>query len=519
MKIALVDISTVPQSIEHLGLAYIAGFLRRNEIDVSLLHFEIDNLNNIQSICCQIPLSYDLYGFTLFSSTARYVYAVANLLKLKLHNCMIFLGGHLATAASEGIFKDCDSIDFIVLGDGELPILNVVRAIESRQEIAKIPSVVVRGEQNTKIPAISPIRDKEWPVRDYLEKCLQQGYYNAGLLTFRGCVGNCTFCSYNNYRKLAKGNYRNERSIEDVFEEIRFIYHGYGIRSFAFVDGSFEDQGKARIRKLCTLLTEYPVQFHFVCFLRAETFDDKDVSLIQLMGKAGFGYVIIGIEAANTHDLKLYNKRANLADNKRVINLFRDNDIYVSLGFIMLNPKSTLDGVRRNYEFLKEHEIDDYEYYQSYLYLDYGTGLHKYFQNQGYLKPEFSYLYPTNYNFENDEIRILSDFIKNTLWPSSLAKRGEIYRSFQVFFNRLKVLFPEEIKQFSEKYNLLAHKCALVLAEYFRYLYVDFDIKKAQEEFSIFEQKMLDIYSASNTLKYQILLTQPFNDYFLGKRN
>ncbi len=72
MKVLLVDISTVSNSIEHLGLAYIAGFLRRNEIDASLLHLEIDKLNNIQSIYRQIPLSYDLYGITLFASTACY---------------------------------------------------------------------------------------------------------------------------------------------------------------------------------------------------------------------------------------------------------------------------------------------------------------------------------------------------------------------------------------------------------------------------------------------------------------
>ncbi len=78
--------------------------------------------------------------------------------------------------------------------------------------------------------------------------------------------------------------------MDDVFQEIRELHEEYGVQCFTFNDGSFEDPGKLgkqRVESLSKQIVEYPDRMSFRCFLRAETFQEKDVPLIRLMRKAG----------------------------------------------------------------------------------------------------------------------------------------------------------------------------------------------------------------------------------------
>src|SRR5690606_15468610 len=123
------------------------------------------------------------------------------------------------------------------------------------------------------------------------------------------------------------------------------IYNEFGIRSFTFNDGSFEDPGqlgKQRILDFCNAVVSHDTEpFSFWCFIRADSFCENDLSLIQLMRKSGFTQVYIGIEAASPEDLKLYGKNATPLDNERSIQLFKKCDIDVQTGFMIINPFST----------------------------------------------------------------------------------------------------------------------------------------------------------------------------------
>ena len=68
---------------------------------------------------------------------------------------------------------------------------------------------------------------------------------------------------------------------------------------------------------------------------------------------SGLEKVNIGFESGNDRGLKILNKRASMADNWRTIKTLRQFPyIYITFGFIMLHPYSTLQDIRDNAEFL-----------------------------------------------------------------------------------------------------------------------------------------------------------------------
>ena len=69
------------------------------------------------------------------------------------------------------------------------------------------------------------------------------------------------------------------RDVEDVFNEIIYLYNKYKIRFFHFNDATFEgvgEKGKERMEKLCNLLISYPIKFSFRCFVRAGSFVNEE---------------------------------------------------------------------------------------------------------------------------------------------------------------------------------------------------------------------------------------------------
>ncbi|MGE5632550.1 MAG: B12-binding domain-containing radical SAM protein [Caulobacteraceae bacterium] len=508
------------QGDEHLGTASIAAYLEKHGVKVILdiISFDQDN-PNVGAVFERLPDNADLYGFPLFHSNASLIYAISGKIKEKYQGSKVFVGGRLATDAYNFVLNDCPSVDFVVLGDGEYPLLEAVRAIEAGTSLDEIDSIVVQGkeESGNKVPSIVDLSDLPWMSRGYLERMIEKGYGTARISTSRGCCANCSFCSHNSYSKAAGGKRWRGRDMKDVFDEIISIYNKYGIRSFTFNDGSFEDPGKLgkqRIRELCNYIIAYPVKFHLWCFLRADTFDEKDTELIQLMKKAGFSEVFIGIESGSDADLKVYNKKATLEDNVRSIKLFQDNGINVLFGFIIFNPMSTRKSLKDDFEFLKHYKDWRPTAYINRVAIYYNTLMHKECEKAGLLKQEFSYLNPMGYNFLDPDVAKIWEFIEDKLQKSMIFTKGDLdLFYFSNFYYNMLALFPTETEKFAYRFENLMNEFASVLSWYFEHIYVDFDLDAAEAKQKEFEKRMNVLFRRMNSLKINIIMQEPFKSY------
>jgi len=65
--------------------------------------------------------------------------------------------------------------------------------------------------------------------------------------------------------------------------------------------------------------------------------------------------VNVGIESGVPSELELWDKRATVEDNVRVIRLLREHGIYLAMGFIPFHPYATAETLVQNAEFLRDN--------------------------------------------------------------------------------------------------------------------------------------------------------------------
>ena len=202
MNVTLIYVSNMKVDFEHLGLSFIASYLRKHQVNVTLHGINVHT--DINNVIKSISLEDDLYGFPMYETNALYIYELAKEIKKHNPNCKIFTGGYFATACAPQVLDDCPSMDFVSLGEGEIPVLEVVRTLSEKKEINH-DAIFMRGDDpSQKKPYVSDLFNGCLPARDNLELSIKNGLYRARIIASKGCCGDCTFCSFNNYSKKNK---------------------------------------------------------------------------------------------------------------------------------------------------------------------------------------------------------------------------------------------------------------------------------------------------------------------------
>ena len=124
---------------------------------------------------------------------------------------------------------------------------------------------------------------------------------NMGLLSSKGCIGCCNFCSYS--EKDAQCEFY---PVEVVIRELKYIKDnigGYGHKLF-FYDDCFSGD-KERTVRLCDAIIEAALGFKFWCCTRVDVLDELVIDKLAL---AGFENVVVGLESASERILSTLGK-------------------------------------------------------------------------------------------------------------------------------------------------------------------------------------------------------------------
>lgn len=439
-KILLVyPMSRTADTIEHMGLGYLASYLRREQHTVKLFVYKtVDDPQSFFKLISEYAP--DIIGFSTFTESISAIIEISKTIK-SLREIQIILGGHAATQQAEQILRENPCIDFIIMGEGEITFSEVAAWSGDTENLKYIDGLVYRDKsgnirKNPPRQAITDLDTLPFPARDlYIEA--KEKPPLALVSTARGCLAHCSFCGYSSCRQAKTPIWRG-RSPENIVDELEYLNRDLGIDTFFITDPTFEDPGsvgKARIERIAHGIINRHLDISYEVHMRAENWFEDDNLLLDLLFRSGLESTVVGLESGSEKGLKVYEKRANVRDNMRFVKLMKKAHISLEYGFIMFHPYITFEECRETISFLKEARLAySIKCILTKLELYPGVSLVDKMISDGLLKKPFSYQNSMfAYRFVHSELENLCDRL------CALPQQIPIIDEFDLFITRYRI--------------------------------------------------------------------------------
>lgn len=351
IRVALVSINS-NWRYSNAAIDQLGGYIRKKGHKIDLLYYHRREPD--ETILENLVGRYDLIGFSIHSANLQHCHILCKKIKLIDPHVKIALGGQYITLFHQEVAQTFKEFDFLILGDGEKPLYEIITSMESGTPLASL-SVQTHFLSQSCIPA----RNSEitwFPAMDYYERdTASHNRRKVYCLQTKNniCTGSCSFCTEKQGRIFRK-------PVNTITHEIEYVYNQYGIRQFFFTDDNIMDandtDARNYIKQLCLCLKERHLSISIKCYIKAISFHntEEDHNLLDIMASAGFANMFVGLESGNQMDLNLYHKMTTVQDNYTIIQLLNQHHIQPIIGFIFFNPYSTLENLKENYHFLLE---------------------------------------------------------------------------------------------------------------------------------------------------------------------
>jgi len=310
-----------------------------------------------------VEAEYDLYGFTLsLAQWTSTLYCIRELKRLAPNIRIVTGGTHCAGMLGKTLIQAVPEIDFLVSGEGELPLKSLVRRLAGREQewganiLHRNPAGEIQGEL---CPGASQIALSHLPVPEYEEYFQRLGKLSAlrGLeVTLpveagRGCWwqaaprnrddGGCRFCNLN----LQWRGFRRKPASQ-VSHDVETLSSRHEVLKFFFVDNVLSLKSMRTFQKS---EARSPVDRTYFGEFRAPL-AAPDVNTLK---RGGFTRVQVGIEALSTSLLRRMNKGVGALENLWTMKLLEEADIRNESNLILGFPGSTPEEVRETLETIQ----------------------------------------------------------------------------------------------------------------------------------------------------------------------
>jgi radical SAM superfamily enzyme YgiQ (UPF0313 family) len=143
------------------------------------------------------------------------------------------------------------------------------------------------------------------------------------------------------------------RSIDNIIEEIQTLIKKYNVRHFDFQDELFTLNDK-RVIEFCDRILKEKIKISWRCLGRANL---AKLDVLKKMKKAGCHWIGYGIESGSPKMLEVMDKKINIKQAKKAIELTRQAGITPSATFIVGMPGETKETIKETVKFCKEAQI------------------------------------------------------------------------------------------------------------------------------------------------------------------
>ncbi|MDI6804059.1 MAG: cobalamin-dependent protein [Bacteroidota bacterium] len=303
----------------------------------------------------------DILAMTAITSSFPASIDVLKLAKKINPKITAILGGVHPTFCYEAILDEHpDCVDFIIRGEGENTLKNLLTAIERNNSIDKTNGLAYKANGSIIVTKPQPFIDDldslptAWDLIDWKD-------YNyfvipnsrlAAISTSRGCTFGCTFCSQQKFwNKTWRG-----RNPENVVAEIEMLHKNYAANVFLIVD-EYPTSDRNRWENFLDRLIQKNLDIYLLMETRVEDIvRDKDI--LWKYRKAGIVHIYIGVEATNQDTLDLIKKDVNVSLSKEAIDLIREHRMISETSFVLGFPWETKETIKKTLELAQHYNPD-----------------------------------------------------------------------------------------------------------------------------------------------------------------
>ncbi len=321
-----------------LGTLYAASLMRENGFDVALFDTNLlDSPKSIQQVLHKNKPDYlviydDGFNYLTKMCLTNMREACFEMIKYgKNHNCVVIVCSSDSTDHYEEYIEK--GADFILQGEGETTLLELLKSLDSNQDIDGLNGIVFKKNQeiqvNKKREVKQHLDDFPMPawdlvdIENYHDIWKQSGQeFTLNIATTRGCPYKCNWCA-----KPIYGNRYNAHTPEYIVNEIAYLQREFGIKRFWMCDDIFGLKPNW-VQEFNAQLKEQNLKIRYFIQSRVDLLLKEDT--IDCLAESGLEEVWVGAESASQKILDAMDKGTTVEQIYQATQLLKEKKIKVA---------------------------------------------------------------------------------------------------------------------------------------------------------------------------------------------
>lgn len=439
------DLSSVDSISPPLGLLSIAANIRKYGGAPTIHDAYARKLSLDRTIEEVLACSPDVIGVSCMTPSYPDAKILIQQLKKNVPHIPIILGGAHMSALGVEVMTDLPELDYGVVNEGEITIIELLDAIGKNDGFAEVDGVIYRS--NGSILKTKPrdfIADLDilpYPAWDLLPSLIgdyklsiigTKGSKATSLITSRGCPARCTFCDTGGVGAKIRGFSANY-----VIGMLEHLIERYGVTDFLFYDDTFAAL-KPRVKEICETIIEKKMNIHWSCCSRVDLVNPE---MLRLMRKAGCWQLEYGIESGSQKIINSMAKHITLEKVEKALRWTKEAGIETRGNFIFGYFGETKDTLEETIRYALKVDLDYFQ--QSFLTPFPGSEIYFLADQYGQFDKDLEKMNNLTINF------VPHGFTKEELERYSI-------KAFRAFYFRPKIIFfhLKKIKSFHDLLKL-----------------------------------------------------------------
>ncbi|HEY40923.1 MAG TPA: radical SAM protein [Dehalococcoidia bacterium] len=325
-----------------LSLGYLAAVLERNGVEVTIIDAQFERLTLAQTVDRARETGATIFGITAMTHEVRRAHEVAAAIKEAMPDATIVIGGPHATALPIKTMEDFPAFDYLVIGEGEATIVELISALKQSGELDGVKGLAFRkngrivvNEERGWIEDLDSLPFPAWHLYPQAKA--------YPIFTARGCPFKCAFCM----RVL--GTKVRYRSTQNIVNEIQWLSENFHPSRFVAQDETFT-MNLRRAHNVADSIIEQGLHKQMKWDIQTRV-DLADYNIFRRLREAGCDLVGLGIESGNDTILQRIGKGVTVEQAKKAVFAAKKAGLMTSAYYIIGHPNETRDDILKTIAF------------------------------------------------------------------------------------------------------------------------------------------------------------------------